>query len=481
MELPRALALRRVPLYHNRMSATPAGHEALPRRLGLFGAITIVVGITIGSGIFRSPAGIADRLPGPGAMLLVWVVGGILAMCGALSLAEVASSYPKTGGIYVFLREAWGRLPAFLFGWAELVIIRAAAIGAISITFAEYFLRVLGYNPLEAPYDTYARYTAAGAILLTSAFNIVGIRWSAVVTGATTLAKYFGLLFVILLAFSIELPKTGGHFTPLFPPGAFSLAPFGLALVSVLWAFDGWADLTFAGGEVKDGEKNLPRAIILGSLAVLVIYLLANLAYLSVLPIDEIRTSRLVAADVGQRVMGAAGVTFVAITVMLSTFGSLNSTMLANPRVFFAMAEDGLFFKPMAAVHPRFKTPVNAIVLAALLGVAFVLLRRFEDLADAFVTAILPFYVLGVAAIFVLRRRPGYSPAFRSPGYPIVPILFILATLYLLVNAVIDPGTRWPTIAVFVVILIGVPVYYATVGRRVIPPDTTRRAAGETA
>jgi APA family basic amino acid/polyamine antiporter len=463
------------------MPATPAEKEALPRSLGLFGAITIVVGITIGSGIFRSPAGIADRLPGPGPMLLVWVVGGILAMCGALSLAEVASSYPKTGGIYVFLREGWGKLPAFLFGWAELVIIRAAAIGAISITFAEYFLRVLGYNPLVAPYDSYARYTAAAAILLTSAFNIVGIRWSAVVTGATTLAKYFGLLFVILLAFSIELPKTGGHFTPLFPAGAFSFAPFGLALVSVLWAFDGWADLTFAGGEVKDGARNLPRAIILGSLAVLVIYLLANLAYLSVLPIDDIRASRLVAADVGEKVMGSAGIAFVAITVMLSTFGSLNSTMLANPRVFFAMAEDGLFFKSMAAVHPRFKTPVNAIALAALLGVAFVLLRRFEDLADAFVTAILPFYVLGVGAIFVLRRRPGYAPAFRSPGYPIVPILFILATLYLLVNAVIDPSTRLPTLAVFLVILVGIPVYYATVGRRVIPPDTTRRAAGETA
>jgi APA family basic amino acid/polyamine antiporter len=463
------------------MPATVTGNESLPRRLGLFGAITVVVGITIGSGIFRSPAGIANRLPGPGAMLAVWVVGGLLAMCGALALAEVASTFPKTGGIYVFLREAWGRLPAFLFGWAELVIIRAAAVGALAITFAEYFLRVLGYNPLVAPYDTYARYTAAGAIILTSAFNIVGIRWSALVTAATTLAKYGGLLFVILLAFVVGLPKTGGHFTPFFPPGTFSVAPFGLALVSVLWAFDGWADLTFAGGEVKNGERNLPRAIILGSLAVLVIYLLANLAYLAILPVEQIRTSKLVAADVGERVMGAAGVTFVAVTVMLSTFGSLNATMLANPRVFFAMAEDGLFFKPMAAVHPKFKTPVNAIALAAALGVTFVLLRKFEDLADAFVTAILPFYILGVAAIFVLRRRPGYAPAFRSPGYPIVPTLFILATLYLLVNAVIDPSTRWPTIAVFGVIALGIPVYYATVGKRVAPSDTTRRAAGETA
>jgi len=405
----------------------------------------------------------------------------VLSICGSLVLTELAVRHPKTGGLYVFIRDGWGRLPAFLFGWSELVVIRAASLGAISTTFAEYFLRVLGFNPLEAPYDAYARYTAAGAIILTSAFNIIGIRWAAVVTGATTLAKYGGLLFVVLLAFLIELPKTGGHFTPFFPPGSFSFAPFGLALVSVLWAFDGWADLTFAGGEVKDGERNLPRAIILGSLAVLVIYLLANLAYLSVLPVDQIRTSKLVAADVGERVMGPAGVAFVAITVMLSTFGSLNSTMLANPRVFFAMAEDGLFFKPMAAVHPKFKTPVNAVALAAALGVTFVLLRKFEDLADAFVTAILPFYILGVAAIFVFRRRPGYAPAFRTPGYPVVPILFILATVYLLVNAVIDPSTRWPTIAVFGVIALGIPVYYATVGKRVAPTDSARRTAGETA
>src|SRR5574338_43289 len=229
-----SLARGCVPQYHNRMSATPTASDGLPRRLGLWSAVTIVIGITIGSGIFRSPAGIAGRLPGAGPMLAVWVVGGMLAMCGALALAEVASSFPKTGGIYVFLREGWGRLPAFLFGWAELVIIRAAAIGAISITFAEYFLRVLGYDPLVAPYDSYARYTAAGAIILTSVFNIVGIRWSALVTGATTLAKYGGLLFVILLALSIGLPKTGGHFTPVFPQGSFSFAPVGLALVSVL-------------------------------------------------------------------------------------------------------------------------------------------------------------------------------------------------------------------------------------------------------
>lgn len=426
----------------------------------------MVVGITIGSGIFRSPASIASKLPGPLPLLLVWVVGGAFAMCGALSLAEVASALPRTGGVYVFLREGWGRLPAFLFGWAELVIIRAAALGAIAITFAEYFWRVLGYDPLTPPYDWYAHLTAAAALALSTIFNIVGVRFSAAITSVTTIAKYGGLLFIIVLALAIGLPSGLAHFTPAIPPGSFSIAPFGLALVSVLWAFDGWADVSMMGGEIKDGARNLPRAIILGSAAVLVLYLLANLGYLAVLPVEEMRTSKLVAADVAERVMGATGVVFVSVTVMLSTFGSMHSTMIANPRVFFAMAEDGLFFKFIARVHPRFKTPYVAVALAGALGIAFVLFRTFEDLADTFVTAIIPFYALAVASVFVLRKRPGYAPVFRTPGYPIVPLLFIASIIYLMANALLDASTRVWTLATFVVILAGIPVYYATVGRR---------------
>jgi amino acid transporter len=251
------------------------------------------------------------------------------------------------------------------------------------------------------------------------------------------------------------------------PPGSFSIAPFGLALVSVLWAYDGWADLAFISGEVKDPARNLPRALIFGTLAVIAIYILANVAYMGVMPVDEIRHSKLVAADVALRLIGPAGVTFIALTVMLSTLGTLNGSILTNPRVFFAMAADGLLFRKIADVHPRFKTPYVAIALTAVLGIIFVLLRTFEQLADSFVTAILPFYALGVASIFVFRRRSAaeYSPPFRAPLYPIAPILFVLATLYLLVNALIDPSSRWPTLAIFGVILAGIPVYYATVGR----------------
>ena len=434
--------------------------QGLKRQIGLWSAIAIVIGTTIGSGIFRSPAGIADRLPGPLPVAIIWVAGGLFALCGALSFAELASAYPRTGGVFVYIKEGWGRLPAFLFGWAELTVIRAAAVGAISTTFAEYFLRVIGVDPGE-----YARYVAAAAIVVMGTVNILGVRWGSAVINLTTIAKYGGLIFIVIVALAMGLPATGGHYTPALPPGSFSMAPFGLALVSVLWAYDGYADLSYAGGEVKDPEKNLPRALIIGTLAIITIYLLANIAYLAVIPVEEMRTSRLVAADVAERLLGTTGVVFVGVTVMLSTWGTLTGSLFTSPRIFFAMADDGLFFRSVAKVHPRFHTPHIAIGINIVLGVIFVLMRNFEQLADAFVTAIIPFYAIGVAALFRVRGRPGYAPAFRTPGYPVVPALFALSAIYLLVNALIDPSSRGPTALTLGIVLTGIPVYYLTVGR----------------
>jgi amino acid transporter len=447
----------------------PSGTPGLRRQLGLWSAVAVLVGSTIGSGIFRSPAGIADKLPGPLPLLAVWVTGGLFALCGALTLAEVAGALPQTGGLYVYIRDGWGRLPAFLFGWAELVVIRAASMGAVSLTFADYFLRVLGFTDERAA--GYSHWVAAAAIVATSTVNYRGARAGARVQNVTTVAKYGGLLFIIMLAFALGLPRTGGHFTPAAPAGSFAFGAFGLALVSVLWAFDGWADLSFVAGEVEDPRRTLPKALVLGTLAVIAVYLLANVAYLAVLPVETIRQSKLVAADVAERLVGAPGVAFVAATVMLSTFGTLNGTLLTAPRIFYAMADDGLFFRPVARVHPTHGSPYVAIVLTAALGVAFVLLRSFEQLADAFVTAILPFYALGVASVFRLRRaaargETGYHPPFRVPGYPVVPLLFVLATLYLLVNALLDPVGRWATAGTLGIVVAGIPVYYLTVGRR---------------
>jgi amino acid transporter len=397
-------------------------------------------------------------------------MGGLFALCGALTLAEAASAFPETGGVYVYIREAWGRLAAFLFGWSELVMIRAAALGAISTTFAEYFIRVLGHDPGVTPYSQYVHYVAAVAILVTAGFNYVGVRTAGTVQNLTTLAKVGGLLFIVLLAFSLGLPKTGGHYTPVAPPGSFTVAGFGLALVSVLWVYDGWADVSFVAGEVENPRKNLPRALIIGTSGIILIYLLANLAYLAVLPVDEIRTSKLVAADVADKLLGPAGVAFVATVVMISTFGGLNGSMFTGPRILFAMADDNLLFKGMSKVHPRFKTPYVSISVVAVLAAVFVLLGTFEQLADAFVTAIVPFYALAVASVYALRKRPDYNPAFRVPGYPVVPLIFIVSTAMLLINAIVDPSSRWQTLGVLGGILVGIPVYFATVGRRAIRP-----------
>src|SRR6202140_2735150 len=440
--------------------------SSLPRRLGLWSAVAVLVGSPIGSGIFPPPAGIANKLPGPLPLLAIWVTGGLFAFCGALTLAEVAGVFPRTGGVYVYIRESWGRLPAFLFGWSELVIIRAASLGAISTTFSEYFLRVLGYDPGVQPYSTYVHFIAAAAILLTATFNYVGIRWGSLVQNVTTLAKTGALLLLIILALVIGPPQTGGHFSPAVPPGSFAVGRFGLALVSVLWVYDGWADVSFVGGEVKDPQRNLPRVLIFGTPIIIALYLLANLACLAVLPVEEIRHSKLVAADAADRLMGAAGVAFVSVAVMISTFGTLNGSVMTGSRVLFAMAADGLLLKPIAIVDRRFKTPGVAIWLGAMLGVVFVLAGTFEQLADTFVTAIVPFYALAVGAVFILRRRPGYLPPFRVPGYPVVPAIFIVATILLLGNAIADPSSRIATLAVLGVILLGIPIYYLTKTRR---------------
>ncbi len=280
--------------------------DRLPRRLGLWSAVAILVGSTIGGGIFRTPAIIAARVPSPWPMLGVWVLGGLLALCGALTYAELGALFPRSGGVFVYIREGFGRLPAFLFGWTELTLIRASALGAIATPFAEYLLRLLGYDPAQPGVADAVHYVAAGAIAVTATLNYVGVRWSALVLNASTAAKYGALVVLVLLAF-VTARGNFAHFAA--PAGTLSGGLFGLSLVSVLWAYDGWGDLSFVGGEVRDPERNLPRALILGTGAIILIYLLVNAAYLYLLPIEQMARSPLVAADAAQLLVGRTGVT----------------------------------------------------------------------------------------------------------------------------------------------------------------------------
>jgi basic amino acid/polyamine antiporter, APA family len=468
-------------------SAAPTRTE-LPRTLGLLSAVAILIGSTIGSGIFRTPAGIATRIPNEGLYLLLWILGGFFSLCGALTLSELAGALPHTGGVFVYLREGFGKLPAFLFGWAELTIIRASALGGIAMVFGEYLVRLMGpsradslsemiHSVLRVPHPEPARYLAAAAIVLVAIFNIVGVRLGALVQNLTTAAKYAALLLLVVAAFLVG----ASHPAPVNAPAATPESPlvvrFGLAFISLLWVYDGWADVTFLSGEVKDPARNLPRAIISGTLAVIAIYLLANFAYLHLLDITQIASSKLVAADTAFRIIGDAGVNFVSIAVMISAFGTLNGSMMTGPRIFFSMADEGLFIRKIAAVHPRFRTPYVAIGLAACLAVVFVMVRSFEQLTDTFVLGIWPFYAAGAAAVYVLRRkRPDLPRQYRTLGYPVTPALFIIAVALLVGNALFDdinhPGyyralfSGAPAsggsgaLMVATIVLLGVPAYY---------------------
>lgn len=441
--------------------------ERLPRTVGLFSAIAVIVGTTIGSGIFRVPATVAGRLGEPGPIMLAWVLGGALALFGALTLAELAAMSPRSGGIFAYLEEAFGPVPAFLFGWSQLAVIRASALGGISTIFAEY----LGYFVPLGDGLTVAGVTIGGVnlaaavtILVVATINYLGVKYAARVMGVATIAKYAGMIGLVLLAFSAGQ----GNWANFSGTGttAFSLSMVASALVSIMWAYDGWADLSFIGGEIKNPGRNFPLALIIGTILIIAAYLLLNAAYIYLVPVSEMAGQRLIAATAAERIplLGGAGAGIVAAIVMISCFGTLNGSMLTNPRIFFAMADRGLFFKGVARVSPRFQTPSVAIWLAAALGCAYVLFNDFQQLADRFVLGIWPFYILAIWGVFVLRKKaPDAERPYRTIGYPVVPIVFLLAAIAMVINALVtDPLNTGVT---FGILLIGLPIYYGTIGR----------------
>ena len=443
--------------------------DRLPRRLGFWSAVAVLVGSTIGSGIFRTPAGVASNVPDVPIFLLAWILGAVVALCGALTYAELAAAFPRTGGLYVFLREGFGPLAAFLFGWGELIIIRPGAYGAISITSAAYAIRVvhsMGLTAMDPSTPVLAlgpvvivaeQALAAGLIVVVAGVNWFGIHRGAILQNLSTALKVFALFALVAIGFALG----GSHAVPsmLSQHAPVGISPFLVAMVAILWAYDGWADLAFVSGEVRDPQRNLPRAIILGTAGVVVLYLGAILVYLHLIPMSQMGGAQLVAADAAQILLGPTGVVLVGAAVAVSTFGTLNGSMMTAPRIFFALAEDGLFPKAIARVSEKNGAPTGAIVLAAALGAIFVLVREFTALADQFVIGIWPFYALGVAAVFVLRRsRPDLERPYRTWGYPVVPGLFLLGSVFLLGNYLVSqPGAFTLDVGL---ILLGIPAYY---------------------
>lgn len=439
-----------------RSSGAPTPGDArpdrLPRRLGVWSAAAILVGATIGSGIFRVPSTVAADAGTVGASFLLWILGSAITLCAALSMAELATMFPRAGGTYVYLREAYGPMAAFVFGWTRLLLIQPAVLGGIALIFAEY---AQAFLPLT---EVQVRMVAGGVILLLAAANYRSVLWGAAIQDVSTGAKVLALVVLSTLAFIFGDAAAGAlDVVPELSPT--SWGGFGIALIAVLWSYDGWGELLYAAGEVKDPDRNLPRALIGGSLVVAAVYLAVNAAFFYVLPLEEVAASELVASDAATRIFGGVGASLVAALVMLSTFGALNGALMGGPRVFYALAEDELFFEEVGRVHPRFGTPHVAIALAGLLGVGYVSVRTFEQLAQAFILGLWPFYILVVWSIFRLRRtRPDHPRPYRTFGYPWVPLVFLLASGAMLLNALLRQPLS--TAYSFGIILTGVPVYF---------------------
>ena len=423
--------------------------EVLPRVLGPFDAVTIVVGSIIGSGIFLKVSNIDNLVPSFGTIMAVWLLGGLASLCGCLSLAELAAMLPHAGGPYVYLREAYGRVTAFLWGWAEFSIIRTGSLGSLAcgtVIYFDKFLQSLETNGILPPSD-YVPLPHLGQALVTIAavlsltwINVIGTRWAARTQNITTVIKVSFLLVLMLgpLLFGkwdiANLKST----TPLTISPDFFKA-FGLAMVAVFWPYDGWINIGPVAEEVKNPQRNVPLGLGLGIFVVTFVYVGANVGYHLCLPLSATRNSTAIAADVFESFLGRYGVALASAGVMISMFGALNSNLLAGPRIYFAMARDGLFPKAIRQVHGRFQTPANAVLAQSgwsllQICVAFTVADNpkgaFDVLTDFVVLGGTIFYALVVAAVIVLRwRMPAAERPYKTHFYPLTPIIYLLTAL----------------------------------------------------
>jgi APA family basic amino acid/polyamine antiporter len=412
------------------------------RRLGPFSGTMAVVGGIIGGGIFRTPATVAERLGTPGRVLFAWVLGGAVALIGAFCWGELGQRRPRAGGGYVYLRETFGPLSAFLYGWTLVLIIATGAIAAVAVTFADYTLALVGLpHRFSVP-------LAVAAIVVLAGINYVGVRPAAITQNIFTILKLVAL--ATLIGAGILLTAPTASYRPL-PPSTAGVGAIGSALVPVLFTYGGWQQTNFIAEEIIEPERNLPRALVLGVTIVVAVYLLTNLAYLRVLGHAGLAASTAPAADTMKAVLGPAGGKIIAAGIALSTFGFLNLVILVTPRVLQAMAADGVFFRRFAVLHPIYQTPTAAIVALATFAVALTLTGTFGQLVDYVTFGDWIFFGLTAAALFVYRRTEQRAPSreqtapssvlrapFRVPGYPVTPILFVSVAAFVVYSAIVS-------------------------------------------
>ncbi len=418
------------------------------RRLGLFSGTMAVVGGIIGGGIFRTPVTVAERLRSPGFVLLAWVIGGIVALIGAFSFGELGHRRPRAGGGYVYLRETFGPLPAFLYGWTLVLVIATGAIAAVSVTFADYMLALVGLP------HRYSPALAVAAIVFLSAINYIGVRPAAITQNIFTLLKLTALALLIGAGVFLAAPPPPS--AALSPPPSF--AAIGGALVPILFTYGGWQQTNFIAEEIIEPEKNLPRALVFGVAIAIAVYLLTNIAYLRVLGVAGLAASTAPAADTMERVLGPVGGKLIAAGIALSTIGFLNLVILVTPRVLQAMAADGVFFRRLAVLHPVYQTPTAATIALALFASVLTLTGTFRQLVDYVTFGDWLFFASVVATLYVYRARDhGRDTAFGVPGYPLTPALFVLVSLYIVVSAV-ESSPRNSAISAGLIVL-GIPAF----------------------
>ena len=445
------------------MSRSPSGESQRPlemrhsepkRQVGIRTATALVVGETIAVGIFLTPAGMAKSLGSPFWLLIVWLLMGAMALCGALCYGELAARYPENGGGYVYLREAYGRPVAFLYGWMALLVMDPGLTAALAVGVGSYAAYVVRLGSVAT------KMMAIGAILLLAAINICGVRLGAGILWWLTILKLGLLLFIVIWSLSFQLGQWG-NFSPFIaqrPHSAPLLGGLAGALVAAFFSFGGWWDVTKIAGEVRDPASILPRALSYGVTVVTLIYVLISAVFIYLVPAESIKSGETFAAQAGEVLFGKSGANVFSLIVVCVVLGSLAAIIMAAPRVYYAMSCDGLFFPAVAALHPRFLTPARAIALQATLASLLVLLGTFNQIVSYFVFVVVIFIALTVVALFVLRKRNRTQADYLAPGYPLTPILFLLLVGLLLFLL----GRSNPKQALLgvVVVALGIPFYY---------------------
>ena len=454
---------------HVQQVTTADPDDGLIRALGLGSAILLVVGNVIGSGIFLTTGGMAALIPSASLLLLAWALGGCFVITGGLAYAEMGGMFPRSGGVYVFLREAYGSLFAFLYGWASLLVIVSGSIAAVAVGFAEYlsyFVPVLSTSNIllsvAAPWGPFTvsagQLVAAASLAVLGAVHYAGVRSGNMVNVVLTVAKVAGLAAIPIMA--IVAGAVQPSFTPVVPPEVSRpLASFGIAMIAVLWTYEGWYYVTYSAGEIRDPQRNVPRALLIGVLALMMIYVVVNIGYLYALSTEEMKGVTRIAERAASALMGPGGASFIAGTVVLSTFGCNAAGMLGGSRLLFAMARDRAFLPVASRVHPRHRTPHVAIIALTAWSMVLCLSGTYEQLFTYVMFSSILFSMAAGAALFRLRRtHPSHPRPYVAWGYPVVPLLFVLGSAAFVLNTLLERPAE--SIAGLGLLVLGVPVYW---------------------